>query len=126
MKEIKTETKQQRQTRTNGTFRTRISNLFFMMKCYRMDWRELNEKQIMLKEEIKDTKKIAAKQLLEIKVKNILKKMDLLEDEMLKLRGKAWLVIDDYFPKGDYEPHLSKKIDKREFKELIVDFEYIP
>ena len=127
MKEFKTETKEQRQTRKHGTFRTRISNIFFMMKCYRLDWRELNEKQLSLKDEIKLTKKIASKQLLEIKIKNILKKMENLEDEMLRLRGKAWMIIDDYFPKGsDYENYLDKKIDKKEFKELIVDFEYIP
>lgn len=112
-------------------FKTQISNLFYVMKSTRQDWRDFNDTQLKLKQEIKTTKKIAKKQLMELEVKQILRKMDELEDEMMRLRIKAWQLLDETFPKSGarwqdkWKDHLDFLVDPKEFKELIIDFDYL-
>lgn len=124
-------TKQQQETLRTGRFRTQMSNTFYLIKSLKEDWKQLNEKQLHLKKELNAqymTKRIARKQLIEMEIKSILRRMDSLEEEILALRCKAWNLLSDNFPgnrlKQCYD-YIDSLIDKDEFEKLIFSSNYL-
>lgn len=114
-----------------GQFRVQMSNLFYLIKSQKEDWKQLNEKQLDLKKEYSAqyiTNRVARKQLIEMEIKSILRRMDMLENEMLNLRYKAWNLLSDNFPgsrlKQCYD-YIDSLIDRDEFEKLIFSSNYL-
>jgi hypothetical protein len=124
-------TKQQQEKLRYGRFHAQMSNLFYLIKSLKEDFEELNGKRLDLEKELLVqyvTKRIARKKLIEMEIKSIMKRMDMLKGEMKRLRCNCWNLLSDNFPgtklKECYN-HIDCSIDKHEFDKLIISSNYL-